>query len=227
MIITFASSKGGVGKSTACACIAAALAMRGDETLVLDLDQNRTLATWAKTAKAANTALPNLTIIAPDPADFAQVMREKQAAFQHILIDLPGTREITLMKALARSNLVIIPAQPSQPDLKEACVIVSDLRDIAETQGRSIPYRLLLTKVFPLRTKVTDHIFLEITRLMLQRFQTCLVERSSYKELFLHGQSPLVTEPGKGGGTEIAGLLAEIESVLVAENSAHPLAEAV
>ena len=227
MIITFASSKGGVGKSTACACIAAALAMRGEEVLVLDLDQNRTLATWAKTARAANTAFAQLTIIAPDAAEFTQVLREKQGAFAHILIDLPGTREITLMKALARSNLVVIPAQPSQPDLKEACVIVGDLRDIAETQGRSIPYRLLLTKVFPLRTRVTDHIFGEITRLGLRRFQTCLVERSSYKELFLHGQSPLVTEPGKGGGSEISDLLAEIEDVLVADDTAHPLAEAV
>ena len=50
MIITFASSKGGVGKSTTCACIASALAMEGARVLLIDLDQNRTLDRWARKA---------------------------------------------------------------------------------------------------------------------------------------------------------------------------------
>ena len=225
MIITFASSKGGVGKSTTCACIAAALAARGEETLILDLDQNRTLATWSKTARAANTALPHLTIVAPNPADLTQVLRENGSAYRHILIDLPGTREVTLMKALARSDIVIIPAQPSQPDLREACVIIKDLEDVCETRGVRIPYGLLLTKVHPRPTRVTEHISSEIARLKLQRFTTHLVERSSYKELFLHGQTPLTTEPGKGG-REITDLLCEMEQRL-AENATPPIIEAV
>ncbi len=48
MILTFASSKGGVGKSTTCAAIASALAMDGERVLLIDLDQNRTLQRWSK-----------------------------------------------------------------------------------------------------------------------------------------------------------------------------------
>jgi cellulose biosynthesis protein BcsQ len=51
MIVSFASSKGGVGKSTICAAIGARLAGRGEEVLILDLDQNRTVERWGRKAK--------------------------------------------------------------------------------------------------------------------------------------------------------------------------------
>jgi cellulose biosynthesis protein BcsQ len=91
-------------------------------------------------------------------------LREKEAsgAYDHICIDLPGSREVTLFKPLARSDLVVIPAQASEPDLREALVVVGDIRDVGETTKRAIPYRLLLTKVFPLRTKVTDFAYDEL-----------------------------------------------------------------
>ncbi|MFX8059775.1 hypothetical protein ABTK63_20970, partial [Acinetobacter baumannii] len=70
----------------------------------------------------------------------------------HVLIDLAGAREATMLKAIARSQLVIIPAQASEPDLREALVIVSDIRDVGEEKGAQIPYRVLLTKMHPFRT---------------------------------------------------------------------------
>ena len=38
MILTFASSKGGVGKSTTCACLAGAFAKAGENVHIIDLD---------------------------------------------------------------------------------------------------------------------------------------------------------------------------------------------
>ena len=66
MIVAFASSKGGVGKSTICAAIGARLAQRGEEALILDLDQNRTLERWGRKTKfrgspcAPSNAMPLL-----------------------------------------------------------------------------------------------------------------------------------------------------------------------
>jgi cellulose biosynthesis protein BcsQ len=140
-------------------------------------------------------------------------------AYDHICIDLPGSREVTLFKALARSDLVIIPAQASEPDLREALVVAGDVKDVRETTGRDIPYRLLLTKVYPLRTRVTDFAYAELARLGLPLFRTALVERSAYREMFLNGQPPTVTEPGKGAGQEILALVAEIEAIVVGQLS--------
>lgn len=211
MILTFASSKGGVGKSTICAAVAAAMAQAGERVLLIDLDQNRTLQRWSKKAP-----IDGLAVMAIEPKDFGAVFRDEAASgrHDHICIDLPGSREVTLFKALARSDLVIIPAQASEPDLREALVVASDVRDVRETTGRPIPYRLLLTKVYPLRTRVTDFAYAELERLGLPLFRTALVERSAYREMFLNGQPPTVTEPQKGAGLEIASLLSEIREVV-------------
>ena len=72
------------------------------------------------------------------------------------------------MKAIARSDLVVIPAQASEPDLREALVVVSDIKDVGEEKGAPIPYRLLLTKMPSLRTRVTDFAYQELARLGFQ-----------------------------------------------------------
>ncbi len=211
MILTFASSKGGVGKSTTCAAVAAALALEGARVLIIDLDQNRTLARWSRRG-----VIEGLTVAPVETQKFGGFFRDSEAsgAYDHICIDLPGTREVTLFKALARSDLVIIPAQASEPDLREALVVVGDIRDVSDTTGRQIPYRLLLTKIFPLRSRVTDFAYAELARNGLPLFRTALVERSAYREMFLNGQPPTVTEPEKGAGAEITALVAEMRAIV-------------
>jgi chromosome partitioning protein len=84
---------------------------------------------------------------------------------------------------------------------------------------RPIPYRRLLTKVYPLRTRVTDFAYAELARLGLPLFRTALVERSAYREMFLNGQPPTVSEPGKGAGIEITSLVEEIKAVVAEQET--------
>lgn len=208
MIISFASSKGGVGKSTICAAIGARLAQSGSKVLVLDLDQNRTLERWGRKAK-----VPTLGVLAIDRDAFTTIFREAQltGATDHILIDLAGAREATVLKAIARSDLVVIPAQASEPDLREALVVVSDVKDVAEEKGTPIPYRLLLSKMPSLRTRVTDFAYQELARHELPVFRTVMVERVAYREMFLTGLPP---DPASAAGMEVAALAKEMEAIV-------------
>lgn len=218
MIITFASSKGGVGKSTACAAVGGRLAVRGDTVFMIDLDQNRTVERWGRKAR-----IQGLTVRAIEREDFSGVFREVSSggSVDHILIDLAGARETTALKAFARSDLVVIPAQASEPDLREALVISKDVRDVADEIGRAIPYRLLLTKMSPLRTRVTEFAYQEMARHGLPVFQTTMVERVAYKEMFLTGVPPAMTDKG-GAGAEVASLVAEMEAIAASSQEHQP-----
>jgi chromosome partitioning protein len=210
MIIAFASSKGGVGKSTTCAAVGARLASRGDEVLIIDLDQNKTVERWGRKAK-----IKGLTVVGADRDGFTTLFRETVAAGDkdHILIDLAGAREATALKAIARADLVVIPAQASEPDLREALVVASDVRDVSEEKGVPIPYRMLLTKMSPLRTRVTDFVYQELARHKLPIFRTVLVERVAYKEMFLTGVPPSAGDKS-GAGAEVAALATEMEEIV-------------
>lgn len=207
MIISFASSKGGVGKSTTAASVAAGLALTGARVQVIDLDQAQALSRWSR-----KVDIPGLAIAAVEREDFTRYFRDLVAdrAPDHIVIDLPGVRETTVLKAIARSDLVVIPSQASELDLYEALRVVSDIRAVAEETGRAVPYRLLLTKVFPLRMRITEYAYAELERLRMPLFRTALVERSAYKEMFLTGKPPSLAEPGKGAGLEVAALIEEM-----------------
>ncbi len=207
MIISFASSKGGVGKSTCCAAVAAMLAAGGASVLVFDLDFNQTVARWGKKAD-----LESLTVMPVAPEDFTARFRQHvtASAYDYVLIDLAGTREATSLKAIARSDLVVIPAQASEPDLREALVIVDDIADVIEAGAVNVNYRLLLTKLFPLPTRVTEFAHQEIARHKLKCFATALVERAAYREMFLTGEAPNVANPKGKAAQEIEELVAEI-----------------
>lgn len=219
MIISFASSKGGVGKSTTCAAVAAKLAASGDRVHVLDLDQSRALSRWGKKIN-----IPGLVIAAVERDAFTATLRDLMARHDrpdHVLVDLPGLRETTVLKAIARSDLVVIPSQASELDLYEALRVVGDIRDVIEETGRAVPYRMLLTKVFPLRMRVTDYAYAEMARLGLPLFRTALVERSAYREMFLTGRPPTDAEPGKGAGLEVDCLVAEMRGIAGAGQGAR------
>lgn len=214
MIIVFASSKGGVGKSTSCAALGSYLASRGNRVHVMDLDQNQTLAVWSERGK-----VENLEVAAVPPEQFSEHFRTVvQNAFDHVFIDLAGVREITLMKAIGKADLVVIPAQHSEPDVRQALTIVSDIKDIEETLEREVPYRVLFTKVRPLKTRLDQFIEEELGREQIARFETVLVDRISYKEMFLNGVPPHRKEPERGAGLELAALAREIDAILGADS---------
>lgn len=218
MILVTASSKGGVGKTTTTLAIGAALAQEGARVLLLDLDQNRTLHRWSR-----KFSIRDLTIEAPAQDDFVTVLKTRLSSgdFDHVLIDLPGVREGTMLKAISRADLVIIPAQASEPDIREAIVIASDVRDVQETANREIPYRLLLTKMHPLKNRVSSFVYADLAKNMMPTFKTVLVERTAYREMFLNGEAPTYRDAGKSAaGLEIASLLDEIEEVVYPDSSA-------
>jgi chromosome partitioning protein len=109
-IITFAQQKGGAGKTTVLAHLAAAWAADGRRVALVDLDPQKSLTRWA-TLRAD----PALELV--DSSDY-RAASDLRAAAHHdlVLVDCPGAASTLLDAALRESTLVIAPCQPSALD---------------------------------------------------------------------------------------------------------------
>jgi cellulose biosynthesis protein BcsQ len=95
-VICFSSLKGGVGKTTLAINIAAALAMRGGETLIIDLDPSgHTTRFFSQNKNIAEASLPRL-FLHPE-------LRKANS-----LVEFSIQKKITLLKSV-RERLVLLP----------------------------------------------------------------------------------------------------------------------
>lgn len=190
-IIAFASPKGGVGKSTSCACIAGALVHRGHRVHVLDLDQNRTLYQWSQRFPSQ---MRGLTVEPVDPVDrqafFARVEHLYGSMGGFLLIDVAGAFGDTTTAAATLAHLTVTPAKLSAPDIIEAVKLHREMLILGKKIGKPINHRLLLNEVSPLWPTYQRSALQDVERSGLMRFETIVHERAPFAEVFLTGQTP-------------------------------------
>ncbi len=184
MIITCASSKGGVGKSTTVACLAGAFAHAGETVHIVDLDNNRTVSRWFGDASIRP---PAITVSTPDPQELTTHLADlgRDAAPDLILIDVAGSYERALTVAAARAHLTIIPTTLTEADVFEAAKTAHHIQQIFASFGKEPLFRLLLTKVQSLSSHAQKHAGSELKRFRLPLLQTALAQRAAYEEIGL------------------------------------------
>jgi chromosome partitioning protein len=229
MIITFASSKGGVGKSTSCVALAGAYAKAGQRVHIIDLDGNKTASRWLADDRLRPA---NITISAPDPQILTEHLQECARLFapDMILIDIAGAYEQALTIAIARAHLTIIPASTTEPDIFEAARVARHIQSIFAAFGKIPLYRVLATCVAPLVTHAQAHGFKQIARLKLPLLKSLIAERAAYQEIGLSGLPPHYADPRRPTTAkaiaELNKLRAEIDTLLEQTYGARPPADA-
>lgn len=216
MIITLASSKGGVGKSTTTAALAGAYTAAGLRAHIVDLDSNHTVSRWL----GDGSAIPRLSVSVADPQDLTEhlgVIAAKHAP-DVTLIDIAGSYERALTVAVARAHLTIIPAAPSEADIFEAARVARHIRSVFQAFGREPMYRRLLTRVQPLASHAQLHACAEIERLKLPAFASAIQQRAAYVEIGLSGRPPHFADAGRAtvckAVAEIDALISEIATLV-------------
>jgi chromosome partitioning protein len=131
MILTVASFKGGVGKTTTAVHLASYLQDRSP-TLLVDGDPNRSASGWHRRG-----GLPFRVVDERQAAKFAR-------EYEHVVIDTPARPTEEDLKALAEGcDLLILPTTPDALALDALMETVEVLRGLG---GR---YRILLTMIPP------------------------------------------------------------------------------
>lgn len=113
MITIVANLKGGSGKSTVAFNLALWLKSRGEEVAAYDLDPQRTLSDVAR-VRRDDGIMPALDINVPDDVDVKLAISNHTG---HVLVDVGAANLDAMKAAISIADRVIVPVQPSQPDV--------------------------------------------------------------------------------------------------------------
>ena len=188
-IITFASSKGGVGKSTCCLSIAGALAARCSAVHIIDFDLTRTLHRWYTTN---NPPIPNLTVEAATEANFLQRIKANFFFDGFLLIDVAGHYNELMLRASAIAGLAITPSKLNEPDLIEASKLRRRIVELAHEAGKpAVEHRVLVNELpSSLSGHHVDALQQLTSSVTLTRFNTLVSTRGAYSEAYVTGLPP-------------------------------------
>jgi chromosome partitioning protein len=205
-VICFASSKGGVGKSTGAVLLACELARKGADIVVIDADPNRPVATWARRpGKPAN-----LTVLAD--ATEASIIDDIEAAavrVPFVVVDLEGTASMTVAYAISRADLVVIPTQGSQLDAAEAAKAIKLIRQQERAFGRVIPHAVVFTRTSAaIRPRTLQHIRAEFEAHGVPAFETQFNEREAFRAIFSFGGTLDAL-----GTSQVSGVVGAVDNV--------------
>lgn len=191
--ISFASSKGGAGKSTSALLLATELAERGASVTVIDADPNQPILRWSKKPGKPRT----LTVIADvteetlmDTIDNAA----RKTAF--VIVDLEGTASVMVAHAMTRSDLVIIPTKGSELDGIEAVKVIQFIRRQERAYNRPIPFAVLFTQSNPVvRPRTLQSLEADLLKREIPVLATALHERDAFRAIFSFGGTLSALKP--------------------------------
>jgi chromosome partitioning protein len=183
--ISFASSKGGAGKSTSAVLLATELAQRGTTVTIIDADPNQPVLRWSsKPGKPENLivvgGVAEETLI--DAIDDAS----RKTAF--VIVDLEGTASVMVAYAMTRSDLVIIPTKGSELDGIEAAKVIQFIGRQERAYNRKIPFAVLFTQTNPVvRPRTLKSLEADMLKQGIPVLGTALHERDAYRAIFSFG----------------------------------------
>jgi chromosome partitioning protein len=201
--IAVAQQKGGAGKTLLAASLAAAWAATARVAL-LDIDPQRSLARWHALRGGRTPAVALAEVAGWRTA--AELDRLRRA-YDVVLIDTPPQIASDARLAVRGADLVLVPMQPSPPDLWAA----EGTLHLAAEERR--PVRIMLNRA-PAAGRLRARVEAELARLGHPVLAATLGNRAGFAHAFAAGMGVTESAPRSVAATELRAVLAEIEGVL-------------
>jgi chromosome partitioning protein len=204
-VIAVAQRKGGAGKSTIAANLAAAYAEEGARVALLDIDPQRTLARWDAVRGKSAKARP-LHFEAPTGWRLPGILDRLRRESDVVLLDTAPHDDSDARTAVRAADLVLVPLQPSAADLWSMDATL----DLAKKEGR--PVMLALNRA-PASGRLLDQVKAQIAQRGLPLAGSVLGNRTAFAQAFMAGLGAVEAAPKGVAAAEARALAAALREL--------------
>jgi chromosome partitioning protein len=213
-VITLASRKGGAGKSTLTAQLAAQCHLSGKRTLIIDADPQGSLSLWHSLRK---DGLPRL--VTPERGIERAIAFAMIDEIDYVFIDTAPTMWVVVQEAIRAATLTLIPARPGFFDLAAVRETVRVARE------RDCPYAVVINAA-PVKRDDKESGLVAQSRAYFDGLQIPvwagqISQRAGFQSTLAAGASAAEIGPNTAAGVEIAKLWAAVEKSVAAINNAR------
>ncbi len=216
-VITMASRKGGAGKSTLTAHLAAFCHQAGNRCTIIDADPQGSLTLWHSLRRGGEPQLRNGARGIERALAMAMV-----EGYQWAFIDTAASMWVVAQEAIRAATLVAIPARPGFFDLNAVRETVAAARE------RNKPYAVVLNST-PVKRDDKEAPAVAQSRAFFDKlgipvWSGQISQRTGYVLTLAAGSSIGEVAPESAAGVEIATLWSAIERSVAAINEARAAA---
>jgi chromosome partitioning protein len=207
-VITLATSKGGVGKSSLGRSLAAHWFTVGHKPALIDADPQRSLAN----RYYPDGRMGGVPVVAEPEERVGEVIEELRRRHAPVIVDTAGFRNRTTIGALVATDIAIIPLKPAVEDVDAAIATYDLIREINETderQGRPVKVAMILTMTMR-GTVIARHVRDQLAEAGYPLLKAEMMNRVAYPEAGIEGLSPSITDPDGAAARDIGAIAQEL-----------------
>ena len=186
--ITFANPKGGSGKTTSAMLLAEQIRAAGATVAILDCDPNQNIVQWDAQRAEQGRASPFIVRPVPTEAQFLDTVEDIRGKADYLIIDLEGTASNLVTYAISRSDLVLIPFEPTPMEARQAARAVQLVQNTGRMMNKAIAHALLFTKVnAAIQTNDEKDVRKETQANDIPVLRAAIVRRAAFTRIFREG----------------------------------------
>lgn len=200
IVLTVAQRKGGAGKTTLAANLAAALAA-GRRAAVLDIDPQASLARWHAIRAARPAPAPEVAFSGVSGWRLAAELDRLRRDHDVVVVDSPPQIDADARRAIRGADLIVVPVQPSPPDLWAA---EGTLKLAAEERR---PACLVLNRVPAGASRLREAVEADVRARGLALLPAVMGNRAAFAQAFAEGLGVTEAAPRTTAAAELRAVL--------------------
>ena len=206
-IVSLLNQKGGSGKTTLAIHLATVLAERG-KVLPVDADPQGSALDW-RAQRAADSGFPVVGLPKPTLHLEIAVLGENR---DWVLVDGPPPTSALTGSAVAASDLVLIPVQPS-PFGPWAVRDILDILEECSVVRPDLQARFVVNWLF-VRTRLGTKVCGPLAGLPVSAQRTAIRNRTEYAKAVREGRTAIETAPASAAAKDFRALADEIQGIV-------------